>query len=233
MSTSGDTTFGLVTNTIIEEACSLCGIASEGESVSAYTYADAKRSLNLIAKAWSAEDHLYLRTEASVTLVAAQASYALASLFSQKPLRVLSVRRKITSGSIETPLLEWSRQEYFDQPNKTVASVPTAFYFDPQRTTGTLYIWPTASTAVAAAQTLSVTYARRIEDFDNSSDDPDLPSEWTLALAYALAEQLALKHHRPPDLRREIAERAAFYKAAIESWDTEPASLYLQPDWRC
>lgn len=229
MPTSGSTDFNLVTNSLIEEACSICGIASEGEPVSAYTYADATRSLNLIAKAWSASGHLWIKTEASVTLVAAQTSYALATLFSKKPSRVLSVRRKATSGGVETPLLEWSREQYFDQPNKATATVPTSFYYDPQRATGALYIWPTASTATAAAQTLQVTYLRPIEDFDGSSDDPDLPQEWTLALVYALAEQLALKYGAKPDLRREIGERAAIYKAQIESWDTEPASLFLQP----
>lgn len=233
MSTSGSTDYGLVTNTIIEEACSICGISSEGESISAYTYADARRSLNLMVKAWQASDHLWLRTEATVTLVASQAEYALATLFSVKPMRVMSVRRKITSGGYETPLTEWSRQQYFDQPNKATDSVPTAFYYDPQRATGTLYIWPRASAATASAQTLQVTYARRIEDFDNSNDDPDLPQEWLLALSYGLAEQLALKYGIRADLRQEITARAAEYKARIEAWDTEPASMFLMPDERC
>lgn len=232
MTTSGSTNFALVANTLIEEAATLAGIASEGEPVSAYIYAQGLRSLNMIAKAWSSSGHLWLKTEASVTLVASQANYALATLFAKKPSRVLSVRRKVTSGGVETPLLELARDQYFEQPNKTTASIPTSFYYDPQLATGTMYLWPTASTANAAAMTLNVTYLRPIEDFDSSTDDPDLPPEWTLALSYALAEQLALKFARPADLRREIAERAGVYKAMIESWDTEPASLYLQPDWR-
>ncbi len=232
MTTSGSTDFSLVATTLIDEACAICGIASEGEAVSAYTYEQGRRSLNLIAKAWSASGHLWLKTEASVTLVANQANYALATLFSKKPSRVLSVRRKVTSGGVETPLLEWARQEYFDQPNKITASVPTSFYYDPQLATGTLYLWPVASSATAAAMTLNVTYLRPVEDFDSPSDNADLPQEWTLALAYALAEQLALKFGRPPELRREIADRAAVYKAMIESWDTEPASLFLQPEMR-
>ena len=232
MTTSGSTDFGLVTNTLVEEAASLAGISSEGEAVSAYIYTQGARSLNLIAKAWSASGHLWIKTEASVTLVGAQANYALATLFGKKPSRVVSVRRKVTTGGVETPLLEWSREQYYDQPNKATASVPTSFYYDPQRATGTLYLWPTPSTTVAAAQTLNLTYLRPIEDFDASNNDPDMPQEWTLALAYALAEQLALKFGRPPELRREIAERAGVYKAMIEGWDNEPASLFLQPDWR-
>jgi hypothetical protein len=226
MTTSGSIDFGLVTNTIIDEACQIAGIASEGEAVSAYTYEAGRRSLNMIVKAWSASEHLWLRTVRTVALIASTSSYAL----TPKPGRVLEVRRRLTSGTIDTPLTEWSREEYLAQPNKTSEGTPVAFYYDPQLTTGTLYLWPVPSTAVVAAfPSLQMTYLRRIEDFDSSNNDPDLPPEWTLALTYALAEQLALKFGRPGDIRSEIAARAADYKAMIESWDTEPASLYLQP----
>jgi len=232
MTTSGSVDFSLTTNPLVDEAFSIAGIGSEGEAISADQYFRAKRSLNMIVKHWSAGDHLWLRTEGSITLVASQAEYALATLFTPvKPGRVLSVRRRVTSGSLDTPLLEMSRQQYFDQSNKTVASIPTQYYYDPQRATGTLYIWPTASTATAAAQTLRVTYLRKIEDFDESNNDPDLPQEWLLALTYALASELALKYGTPPAIRQEIAARAQLYKAQIDAWDTEPASLFIQPEW--
>lgn len=230
MSTSASVDFTLKTNPLIDEAFSLCGIGSEGEAVSADMYFRAQRSLNLLIKHWSASDHLWLRTEASVTLVASQATYALATLFTKKPLRVLSVRRRLTSGTLDTPLRELSRQEFDDLPNKTSEGIPTAFHYNPQLATGTLSIWPVPSTATAAAQTLRVTYARPIEDFDESNNDPDLPQEWLLALSYGLAEQLALKYGVNPALRSEIAARAAMYKAQIDAWDTEPASLYMQPE---
>ena len=51
------------------------------------------RSLNLIVKTWGASEKLWTKTEGSVTLVASQADYALATLFSVKPMRVLSVRK--------------------------------------------------------------------------------------------------------------------------------------------
>lgn len=236
MPTSGSSDFNLVTNPLIEEAFDICGIGSEGEGITADQYARARRSLNLIVKHRAMKDHLWLRTEASVTLVAAQAEYALATLFSKKPLRVLSVRRRVTSGSLDTPLREMSRQEYFDQSNKTTASVPNSWYYDPQRATGTLYVWPPASTATAAAQTLRVTYQRTIEDFDGSADDADLPQEQLRSLVYDLAEDLALKYGVRPDLRSEISARAALYRAEAEAWDSEPSSLFLQPDdtwcWR-
>ena len=229
MAVSGSIDFNLVTNDLITEAFDLCGIGSEGEAIAADQYARARRSLNLIIKAWSANEHLWLKTETAVTPVASQANYALATLFSEKPLRVLSVRRRDSSG-IDTPLYEMSRQDYDETPNKTTDSIPVSFYYDPQTTTGTLYLWPRPSTAFATSDTLRVTWVRRMDDFDGSSDDADLPQEWLQALSYALAEQLALKYGVSADIRTEIAARAAQYKAELEAWDNEPASLFLQPE---
>lgn len=229
MAVSGSIDFNLVTNEIIDEAFDICGIGSEGEAITADQYARAKRSLNLITKAWGASEHLWLRTERSVTLIASTASYAL----TPKPMRVLEVRRRATSGSIDTPLTQWSRQQYLDQPNKTTDSVPVAFYYDPQSTTGTLYVWPRPSTGTATDFTLQLTYLRRMDDFDGSGDDADMPQEWLQALSLTLAEALSLKYGIDQRMRREIAERAAIARAEINSWDTEPASLYLQPDSRC
>lgn len=228
MATSGDTTYRLVANDIIAEAFDICGIGSEGESISADMNTRAMRSLNLLAKAWSASGHLWKQTSRSVTLVAGQASYSL----TPKPMRVIEVRRRVTSSLIDTPLNELARQDYLEQPNKESEATPVSFYFDPKSTTGTLYIWPTASTSVAAAMTLELTELQPIEDFDSTANDADFPNEWMQALCYGLAEQLALKYGVTPDVRSEISARAGIYKAQLEAWDSEPASLFLQPEGR-
>lgn len=220
--------FTLTASKIIEDAFDLCGIGSEGEDVNADMSARAMRSLNLIVKAWGAEEHLWLRTERSVTLVAGQASYDL----SPKPMRVIEARRTNAASGIDTPLTEWARSQYFEMPNKATQSIPTSFYYDPQRTTGTLYVWPAPSATAASQFTLTLTYLRTVQDFDGANDPADFPQEWLLAIVYALADQLAIKYGIAPKLAGQISERAAMYKALIESWDTEPASLFMQPEYR-
>lgn len=229
MSTSGSTDFNLVANEIIIEAFDLCGIGSEGEAVTADMYARALRSLNLIIKSWGTSEHLWLRTSKSVTLTEGTAAYAL----TPKPMRVIEARRKVTASGIETPLMEWARKTYTEQPNKATKSIPTAFYYDPQSTTGTLYLWPTASASTASAMTVELTYLRRMDDFDDSNDDADLPQEWLMALSYALASELALKYcAENPVLIAKIEQRAAVLKDELQAFDTEPASLFLQPEYR-
>lgn len=228
MSTSGTTTYNLVASEIMDEAFDLCGVGAEGEPVSADMYARAFRSLNMLLKALGSHEHLWLETPQTVTLVAAQAAYVL----SGKPLKARDVRRKVTSGGIETPLMTWPRSTYEEQPNKTTASIPTAYFFDAQRTTATLYLWPVPSTATASAMTVELIVRRKIEDIVTAGNDVDLPQEWLLALSYMLAEQLALKYGVAPDIRSEIAQRAAAYKADMEAFDTEDASLFMQPLYR-
>lgn len=231
MAVSGDTTFNLVGNDLVQEAYQLCGLDSEGEAITAKMYTDGRRSLNLILKDWGAKERLWLRTEATpLTLVTDTASYALTP-DSQKPLRILSVRRR-NSDSIDTPMRMLSRQEYFDLPNKTTAGPPVCWYYDPQTTAGTLYVWPRPAAADATEYTLPYTYLRRMDDIDSSSNDADIPQEWLRALAYTLATELALKNGIAGDLRAEISARAASHVADIEGWDNETAAIFLMPDDR-
>lgn len=224
MSTSGSEDFTLVTNELIEEAFDLIGVGSEGEALTEDMYNRAKRSANLIIKTWGAMPHLWTRTTRSVTLLADSASYTL----TPKPMRVVSVRRRITTGGLDTPMNEMSAQEYDDTPNKSVSSVPVSFYYDPQTTTGTLYVWPCPSVATAAQMTLQVTYLRRMQDFDESDDDPDFPQEWLQTFTAALAVELARKY-----APSKVIEAKAFADqlfAQLKGFDHEPASLFMQLD---
>lgn len=231
MAVSGSTDFNLVANDLIQEAYQLCGLDTEGDGISNKMYVDGRRSLNLILKDWGTKERLWLRTEATpLTLVTDTASYALTP-DSQKPLRILSVRRR-NSSNVDTPMRMLSRQEYFDLPNKTTSGAPTCWYYDPQTTTGTLYVWPRPSSSDASAYTLPYTYLRRMDDMDATNNDADIPQEWLRALSYTLASELALKFGIAPDIRAEITQRAANHLDQIEMWDNETAAIFLMPDDR-
>lgn len=233
MSTSGSVSYNLTALEMIEKAFHRLGKAAEGEALSARMYEDGRSSLNLLLKSrLGTMEHLFTKAERSVTLVANTASYML----TPKPGRVLSVRRRYTSGSTITdvPLNELSRQEYFDMPVKTSSpSTPNSWYYDPQTTTGTLYVWPPPSTAVATDHTLQLTYLRRIEDMIGTGDDLDMPQEWIDPVVWLLADDLETEYPvRDSRLALKIERKAAESLALIKSWDTEPASIFIQPDYR-
>ena len=234
MSTSGQSTFNMVASQIVEKAFHRLGKASEGEALSARMLSDGMSSLNLLIKGIGAADHLWVRTERTLTLVADTAAYVL----TPKPLRVLSVRRRYTSGTdaIDTPMNEMSRQEYFDQPTKTTSpSTPVSWYFDPQTTTGTLYIWPAPSTAVVATgdYDLRLTYLRRMDDMVSSNDDLDMPQEWLQPMIWALADDLETEYPvNDARLAGKIERKAGEWYRMLKAWDNETASVFFQPDTR-
>lgn len=230
MAVSTITTFALSKNELIREALDVLGVGSEGEPVTADMYRRGSNSLNLMITSWNAQEDLWRREQASVTLVAGQAAYAL----TPKPMRVLSARRKDVASGYETPMTEWSRQEYLDQPNKTSAlSTPVNFYYDPQRDTGTLYVWPAPSAPVAAAVTVEIDQLRPIFLMDSSADTLDFPQEWQETVAMNLAKRLKLKYPvNDSATNAEIDALADGLFSKLKGWDNEPASLFLQPDHR-
>lgn len=223
MATSGSTDFSLTAREIITEAFQTAKVIAAGETPTADELEDGERKLNLMLKSWGAKEHLWIKTEGTQALTASTASYAISGA-----RRMLSVRRR--TSSIDTPMNELSREEYYDLPTKSATGTPVSWYFDPQRSTRTLYVWPTASTAVAANTTLYFTYLRVIEDIDALENDPDVPQEWLEALIYNLAAKLALAYGS--DMYPVLRVEAAQLLKDIEAQDQEPVSVYFQPGRR-
>ena len=141
-----------------------------------------------------------------------------------RPLKILQARLLYDNGT-ERELRKYGRGEYFQLPNKTLEGKPVAYYYSPQVSTGKLYLWPTPD---AVEDRIRITYVRTIEDFDASTDDPDLPQEWFDALAYNLAV------HASPmygiDLNKTnpvLLSLAANMQNALFAYDSEDASTYI------
>lgn len=224
MATSGSTNFGLNARQIVEQAHLLLGVLDPEESLADAEGDRGLEALNMMLKTWATAGRLWLQTEGSVTLLASTASYALSGV-----RKVLSVRRR--TSSVDLPLTEWSREDYYDYPTKSAVGTPLNWYFDSQRATKTLFVWPVPNAAIAASTTLPYTYARFIEDCDALTDDPDVPQEWSEALVYGLARRLA---PRFPGIVgtadfAEIKEASERLYAALSSADQETSSIFFQP----
>lgn len=228
MTVSAVTTASFSLNELIREAFDVIGVGSEGETVSADMYRRAKSSAMLMTLSFNAMDDLWRRTLRTVTPVSGQAAYTL----EPKPMRVLSARRKQLTGGYETPMTEWSRQEYLDMPNKTSSpSTPVNFYYDPQRDTGVLYLWPVPSSTVASQISVIIDELRPMFLMDASNDTLDMPAEWQETWVMNLAKRLKLKYPvNDPGLDAKVDELADTLFARLKAWDNEPASIFLQPD---
>ena len=140
-----------------------------------------------------------------------------------RPLRIRSSRlRDLTPSDI--PLLEWSRDQYFDTPNKTSQGTPTAVYYDPQLDAGELHIWSTPNSAM---DRLMADFDMPLEDFDAGSNNADFPQEWVAVIYWGLASELrfdfGLNKAERDDIKAEFDGKAAL----ALGFDTETESTYF------
>ena len=142
----------------------------------------------------------------------------------QRPLEIIEARRVAASGN-QTPLLQYSREEYMGLSNKSSVGTMTQFYYDPQLDNGLFHIWPTNGDV---QDTIEMTIKKPIMDFDASTDDGEFPVEWTDAIVMNLAIRVSIKMGLPVD--KDLKELASMTKFMASTNDREPTSTYFQPN---
>lgn len=142
----------------------------------------------------------------------------------ERPMRLHSVRVAI-SGQ-ETPLSRMARDTYFDMPNKTTEGVPTQFYYDPQLSAGKIYLWPTPTTV---DYLIKISYERPLQDFDAAGNNPYFPVEWTRALVWSLAAELAPEHGVSLQRQTFVEQKAAMTLSDVVGFDREEAPTQFFP----
>lgn len=235
MAVSGSTDFKSTAVTIIEDARRLLGVHAEEEPLQAHEQVTGLRWLTRMLKTWEADPDLgtWLLTEGTLALVASTASYLFGAggAFTTVPFEMTDSIRIYRGGS-NVPMTRMTRQDYYALPNPDNTGFPTQWFYDRQRDSGTLYVWPSPDTT---AGTLKFTYRRRIMDLDAGTDNFDLPPEWEDAIAYNLAMRLIPVYGRggTPEAQQVIA-MAQSTLAALKASDIhdDEGSLFVGPDDR-
>lgn len=202
MATSGSANYSLTAREVIEYALRKTNLLALGQAADADMVSAALTELNVMCKEWMKYPAIWRLTETSLTPVANTSTISMASA---NPYRVLDCRFR-NASSLDMPMEEMTRQEYYAMPNKTSTGVPTTWYFDPQRTTSTLYIWPVL--ASVATETIEATYQRRFEDVDDLANEVDITQEHLSTVGYNLAARLADNFGRSGGHIDRIIQRA-------------------------
>lgn len=147
-----------------------------------------------------------------------------------RPLRVVSCRRYNFASAIDTQMIQMSRIDYRNQPNKTTSGVPTMTFYDPRggaNTQGTLAVWPQPADATNA---IKMTWWRPVQDFTSAANTPDLPQEWGLCLVWNLAKEMGPEFDVSDSRWAKIKEMAAGHLDNVSGWDREPESYLFGQD---
>lgn len=217
---------------LIQEALYAAGIVPPGGNPTVTQLNRGLNNLNLMMSNFIGYGiDTWARSTHTITCVNGQASYSIGpsgDVNVSRPITVINAyRRNVTTG-IDVPMTEYSKQEYFNIPNKTQSGIPTQFYFDQEFPKGNLYVWPVPSTTDLP---LSI-YIDVHSPFTvaSLSDDPDLPDEWQEAVVRNLAVRLAMEFQKP--VTPEMAALARETLDVAKGLDFEEASLKIRPDYR-
>jgi len=214
MAISGSYDFSLNRDEIINKAYTMVGAVAIGEDPTADELTEGGRTLNLMLKGWQTEGiGLWLNQEITVNLTTNTVSYDLGASI-PRPLEIIEAKR-VTSG-VHYPLLQIRRSEYLSIADKATAGTVSQFYYDPQLTTGVLYVWPPSDNAT---DTLKLTIKKPISDFDASTDDGEFPTEWLDAVVSNLAIRIGIENGI--DVDPGLKELAATSKSLAKEFDTE------------
>jgi hypothetical protein len=146
----------------------------------------------------------------------------------QRPNRILSFRRKTYADDNEIPVLSWSRNQYFNQVNKSSQGTVVNCYYSPQLTNGRLYVWQTAS---SVNDFVRFTFERPLDVVTSGTQTIDFPEEWQEAMIYNVAARLADDYDTPPAKMQSVNAKAIQFLDDLLGWDEEMESLTLQPDF--
>lgn len=219
MPTSGSTDFSLNAREVCTYALKLLRAVPAGSTPSAEDMADAVETLNMMLKSWQMTlPNLWRQTNASLALVDATASYSLPAVY-----RLISAR--LRQSSRDMPMGMLTRTEYEELVLKTSAGTPTQYYFDPQRATSTLYVWPVLATA--SGSTIEYTYQRRFEDIDDEDNDLDIPQEYLQTVGYNLAENLLDMFGKEATAMQRIMLKAKDLRDELKMADREDVVRFV------
>lgn len=231
MAVSGSTNFSRTANELVVDALELLGIKGEEEPLQAYELERGLKWLNYLLKAWQVDGVMaWTLTEGSLTLADSDGSYSFAAAgdFTTVPVDIQQIRVSHDGGA-EIEMTRLSREDYYRIPTRTSEGFPTQYYYDRQRDSGTLYIWPEPDDAL---YDITFTYRRRIMDMDASTDNFDIPQEWYTAIVYGLALKLTPIYGKSGTPRAaEIRQEAADSYDSVRAFDIDEgeSSLFMVP----
>lgn len=218
MASSGQTTFDLAIDDVIEQAFEQVG----GQPISGEEARSARIALNLLLTEWQNRGVLLWKlADTPVTLAANQTSYTL-----DTPI-IDSLQTTIEVNSNDLEMNRITYQDYMKLPDKTQTGRPTQFAFLRGKDRVTMYVWPSPD----QVYTMNLLAMTRVQDVTASAiQTADLPFRFLPPLVDGLAYKMSTRRvgvdpSRISFLKQQYEESFAF---ALEE-DRQRTSMFIKP----
>jgi hypothetical protein len=227
MSTSGDTSWVLTRDDIINAALRKIGALADGQTASSTQLTNANLALNSLLRVLQTDGMpLWKRTEVPITLVNGTANYTVTNA-----IKIPAVYLLTSGTTTRYPMVEKSRYDFLALPNSS-GSLPVHWSATPTLTDYTINIWPTPDSTSATTYSLTVVAQKKFDDFVSATDNPDFPAYWMDAMIYGLAVRLAPEYGLPLMDRQQLLREFEMYKESAQGYGDEDGSIYVQPEKR-
>lgn len=180
---------------------------------------------------------LWLQENITMTPVLNQQVYAWGpggDIIMPRPTRIIEgfyTFPLIATSGIQTryPLQQLSRSDFNQLGVLNTPGITNSFFVDKQQTFLNLWLWllPDAFTAQATVTFVTQT---QINQVISITDQMNFPIEWFQYLHWKLASQI--DQGQPAAVQAKNEAQAEFYRTALEDFDVEDTSTYIQVDPR-
>lgn len=133
---------------------------------------------------------------------------------------------------IDLPMNLISQQEYNILGSKSSQGTTNSVFYKTWRDYGEVSVFLTPNANTSEYYELHLTVQRPIMDITKPNENFDFPSEWFLALKWALVAELASDYEKTLNDKQYYEQKALSLKNELMDWDIEWTSTYFQPDVR-
>jgi hypothetical protein len=120
-------------------------------------------------------------------------------------------------------LQDYDQLSYKVQPGSN--SDPTYYYYEAQLGNGVFYI--DVPGAADTSKHLHISYMEPVQDFVNTTDNPDYPQRWYMALCWGLTKQIAPMFNLP--FTKDMQDNLTDSLAIARQPDSDVNNIYFQP----
>lgn len=211
---------------LINLALKQVGVLGVGQTAAAEDITDAFKLLNMMLAQWSVKRNVVHQILDVGFAANGSATYTVGAggnfnVF--RPSRLQGAYcRQLTTNPIDFPLeVLKSQTDYGRISTKTMGSLPSVVYYDPQYPLGVLHVWPVPSNGYE----IHLQILAPLAQFASPYDDINLPAEYEEALMYNLAGRLYPMYGMQPD--QVVIKLAAASLQTVRMANTQTGQLYM------
>jgi hypothetical protein len=151
------------------------------------------------------------------------------------PLKIIQAMRRDTTEDIDEPMLIYTADDYNLIPQKASTGAPLTYTYIPMGPDATnaahghLRVWPLPDTYWSANGAIFIRYQRPFQDVGASTKDLDFPQEWSRAIVYTLACDIAPEYGIDINQRDRLEKTRDRIVAETIGFGTEEGSFRIQP----